>query len=553
MSKQGEQKKPDSSMPTITPTIEDLFGKDRLSEKLAIDHMFKVNNPQRIGYCLLANEQKTGALGAQAEKSGTIFANMESASLESRAIGLINRAQEVVCICSFLFENNTDLCKSLYVASKRGVRVYLLLASQVHIEKNKESEDNDKIKGHVEFLNEAGQGYMFIRSGEVHSKFILVDPKGVSPGGLLFTANLTGRALSLNNELGVSLSPSQVAELFQQFLFGFYTGKVTEYRYDSITKRSRLEAITPMQRELTQGREIVFTTQKIQSISAELARFIKELPDDSELLISSWNFFLDNPISKMIIEKANSHTMVMLHDDAKNYEAMVQFLNKGAQVRFHPLHHAKAIMSPSRGMVFSANFESQGLEKGFESGVIINDQADLAALKDIFTYWFNRAEIIGLYDKHVSQLVGKRVIVVDEKNISSLKDFRPGKPTPALKEVTISDSPPLLELSLVWPLERYVKARDPANAQEMLQADKRIPPLENHLTTTYHVTIKPEVAPANLIHWKVLGDHHIWHAVQGKKFTGAFLVFNKDPFKHEKELNDAISIAKKEGAKVVLY
>ena len=107
---------------------------------------------------------------------------------------------------SFLFENNTELCKELYNVSKKGIRIYLLLASQVLLDKIKDDiEDHKNIKSHIQFLNEAGQGYMFIRSGEVHSKFILIDPKSEHSKGMLLTANITKRALEKNNEIGIAV------------------------------------------------------------------------------------------------------------------------------------------------------------------------------------------------------------------------------------------------------------------------------------------------------------------------------------------------------------
>lgn len=278
-------------------------------------------------------------------------------------------------------------------------------------------EDNENVRSHIEFLNEAGQGYMFIRSGMVHSKFILIDPKSDYSKGILLTANLTRRALEQNNEIGIELTSFQVKELYKQFLYGFYAEKTTEYRFNKSSKKAKLELINPIAVHLEKGKEIIWTTNHSKTIAENIEILLKNISEGDELLISCWNFVLDNEISNQILQKINNNSKILLPKISKNYEEIARLLEKGAKIRCNPLQHAKFIMTKDKILVFSSNIESQGLEKGFESGIILQEKKDIDSIRNIFNYWFDTAETLTVFNKPLSYFENKKLRILNDELI----------------------------------------------------------------------------------------------------------------------------------------
>ncbi|MFX0072227.1 MAG: phospholipase D family protein, partial [Candidatus Hermodarchaeota archaeon] len=216
-----KKRKKDENIPLKFKSLEDAYEKKRVRDEIAIKRSIIIENDQLIKYSFIKNEDSPEFDKKQFNwfqlSSTKVNANIGQKTIHKKCINLIKKAKEFICISSFLFENNTELCKELYNMSNKGIRIYLLLASQVLLDKIQDDiEDHENIKSHIQFLNEAGQGYMFIRSGEVHSKFILIDPKSEDSKGILLTANITKRALEINNEIGIELDPNQVKELYKQ-------------------------------------------------------------------------------------------------------------------------------------------------------------------------------------------------------------------------------------------------------------------------------------------------------------------------------------------------
>ena len=63
------------------------------------------------------------------ELGNDLYQSEETGLMESQLVGVIDEAQEIVCLCSFLFSNKL-IEKALSRAANRGVRVYLMTASE---------------------------------------------------------------------------------------------------------------------------------------------------------------------------------------------------------------------------------------------------------------------------------------------------------------------------------------------------------------------------------------------------------------------------------------
>ena len=545
--------KKDEKSPPKYKNLEEVYGKNRISDQIKISKSIIIENDQFIKYCFIANEDTIKSDNKKFNWSqlagSTVNANLGQRTIHKKSIDLIKGAKEFICISSFLFENNTEICKELYNVSKKGVRIYLLLASQVLLDKIKDNiEDHKNIKSHIQFLNEAGQGYMFIHSGEVHSKFILIDPKSAQSKGILLTANITKRALEINNEIGIELDSHQVKELYKQFLYGFYGEKTTEYRFNKTTKSAKLEPINPVSIDLEKGVDIIWTTNQSKLITESIEKLL-ETVDNEEVLISCWNFVLDNKISQQVVAKINNKSKILLPRRSKNYEAISEFLKKGAKIRCNSLQHAQFIITNNMTLLFYANLESQGLEKGFESGIILRDKKEIESLKTIFNHWYDTAEELTFYNKPLSQFENKTIMILEEDIIEKSKEPRINKSTLILPEVKVrkelKEPLKVFELSI----QSFLKLQPEENLIKQLNAEEKIFPLDYVIKTIYPIEVRTINTPKGLNYLKSVKNYDIWQKNQGKKF----LIFNLNPFKESKKFEEAYEISKKENAEIVLY
>ncbi len=549
--------KKDERSPPKYKNLEEAYGKNKISDQIKISKSITIENYQFIKYCFIPNEvlQKSEIKKFNWSQlaSSKVNANLGQRTIHQKCIDLIKDATEFICISSFLFENNTELCRELYNVSKKGIRIYLLLASQVLLDKIKDDiEDHENLKSHIQFLNEAGQGFMFIHSGEVHSKFILIDPKSEHSQGILLTANITKRALEKNNEIGIELDSHQVKELHRQFLYGFYGEKTTEYKFNKITKSAKLEPISPVAINLKKGKDIIWTTNQSKLIAESIDEFLETI-DKEEILISCWNVVLDNNISKQILDKINDKSKILLPRRPKNYDAISQFLEKGASIRCNSLQHAKFIMTNNMALLFSSNLESQGLEKGFESGIILRDKKEIENLRKIFNHWYENAEELTFYNKPLSYFENKVIKVLEDDLIQKTKESRISRSALILPKIKVQKEwkEPLkvFELSL----QSFLELQPENNLIKQLNAEDEIIPLDYVINTIYPIEIRTINAPKGLNYMKTIRNYHVWQKKQGKKRSKKFLIFNLNPIRERKKFEEAYEISKKENAELVLY
>jgi hypothetical protein len=536
-------------------SLSEAYGNKRISESIFYKHTFDIENKQSIPYCFVITDNSpmnNSSFQWNQIRSKRIYTNLGDRTIQQKAVEIINSTQDFVCISSFLFENDTQICKALYEVSKNGKQVYILIASQHLVDAIKEGdEDRESNKGHIAFLNEAGQGYMFIHSGDVHSKFILVDPNGPNPQGLLSTANLTERALTKNNELGIVLNPKQVKDLFSQFVYGFFSVNTTEYRFDPETKKARLEPISSIPRDLAISQEVIWTTANSNTIGINISKIIKDYSPDDEILISCWNFVLDNAVSQAILSKIGSNCKFLIHNSSKNWDGITKMLEKGVNVRCNALQHAKFILTKSIAVVFSANIEFQGLEKGFESGAILTDPSELEALRKIFMWWFDNAEEIGMYNQFIGQLQAKKVKILSDSILQQSKSAKGGRID--LSPIRIEPESKADEQKITWALDKYQLTVRDDDVQSLLLEEDRIPAKENVYITKYPIIIKPKAIPNEVTYLKSIDGYHIWQKFQGKKVIQNYLVFPKDPIKEQKAFNEASKIAKSENIELIIF
>jgi cardiolipin synthase A/B len=292
--------------------------------------------------------------------------------LADRIVQIIAASQEMVCISSFLFADR-KIEDALSDASKRGVRPYLLLASEGRLEKEpkEDSEFDQKVFAeHKEMLNRLA-GCVLIRSAShFHAKFVLADPFTRNPRGFLLTANLTKEALERNEELGVEFYASEVRTVAQLFRWALW-----EQSEHEVLEPGRLSSAKPIGKvtfsEPDNG--VVCTTSESVSLREAMLQIINEARD--KLMISSFGWDDDHPVVQRIYERISEglNVTILARIRPKSMPTLIRFAQTGASVFGFPWLHAKAIVADNeRGIITSANFQKHGLDSGFELGIMLD-------------------------------------------------------------------------------------------------------------------------------------------------------------------------------------
>lgn len=317
--------------------------------------------------------------------------------LTQRIRSIISGAEDFICLSSFIIQDS-EIIDEIKKSYSRGVRVYILTSAEVNAD-----DPAEEIEGTVEDRKIAGRklladlgGKTLIKTGEnLHSKFILSDPL-TKPRGMMFTANLTVRAINQNLELAVELSREEVLELYRQFLIGFWVVAARTLSLSGDAGNSLKAArnypkfagkeYTPKEIRWTIGTRCLIKEEVLDAIASA-----KE-----SISLSAWTIDLTHPVAKSLIEKlsAGIEVTIFTRSHPKNIEFINEIIKKGGKVYCHPLLHAKSLIVDNRyAMVMTANIAKLGLDEGFETGVILKAK-QIMVLKNIHEEWKKRAKYI---------------------------------------------------------------------------------------------------------------------------------------------------------------
>ena len=357
-----------------------------------------------------------------------IFQTESSGALRDKLIEILDSSKDIICISSFLIADNL-IIQAMLNASKRGVRVYLLTASEIHLKKEVRDDDAFSTKlvdEHIRMLDELA-GRVLVRTGEnFHSKFVLVDPKSEQAMGFLLTANLTSEALTRNVEIGVKLNSSEVNGMYRQFLIGFWLESSHELLKPSGLSKVVLSADTKY--ELPESH--LCTTSQTHTLKEAVKNLIGKAK--SEIIISSFGIDVQHETTKEIVMAAKSGKKVRILARPRNNKstmgALTSLVEAGAEIRGHPWLHAKCILVDLNegwtGLIMTANIESKGLDEGFESGIPVH-RADATNLHLILEDWWQNFPKTFFTNKKQGEIEGDVSLWRDETltTISIQKKF----------------------------------------------------------------------------------------------------------------------------------
>ena len=323
--------------------------------------------------------------------SETIWVSGNDGKLLNKLIKAIDSAKETICLASYIF-SEPEIKEHLLNASKRGVRVYMLTASNKHL-KNQPDEDDDfnkRMYAEMDNLFTDLQGKIKIRTSEnFHTKFLLVDP--LNPEnckGYLLTANfdtkgLKGRKIEkqirVNPEICVQLAHNEIISFFNQFCYGFW---------EESTEESKKDGFLPITKRLKKNVElnnILINSINHKSLENAIIELIDKNPGN--LIICTYGINDDNKVFQKIISelKKGRNITILTRPRNKNMNALIKILNAGAIIIGHDDIHAKSFIieneSEIKGLIMTGNIENISFNKSFESGKLLTEEESESILK----------------------------------------------------------------------------------------------------------------------------------------------------------------------------
>ncbi|MDM8548339.1 phospholipase D-like domain-containing protein [Candidatus Venteria ishoeyi] len=357
------------------------------------------------------------------EKLGQIYQSGEERYCIRDIITAIKQAKDTVMLISFLLAE-TKLEQALLQAAQRGVKVYILTASENKLETQPDDDDEfgkKVLKQHKIMLNTLA-GHVLLRSApNFHAKLVLLDVKEPTAQGFLLTANLTTDALERNEELAVRLNPEEAIIAYNYLRWAFW--EVAEHE---LQEKGRLAAINPLGKVTNpQVDGSFFATKPDNTLQLQVEKIIQNA--DKFLTISSFGWESDFSLVKLLLEKIKNGLQVTVlgRIRLKAMPALFDLAKAGATVLGFRWLHAKAIWNDQReAIVMSANFEKQSFEHSLEFGLYLqNDRAD--SLGQILSSWKQYAPYRLLYDPKLGDLPVDEVIFwkKGEFNKDKIKKF----------------------------------------------------------------------------------------------------------------------------------
>lgn len=299
----------------------------------------------------------------------------------------IDEAEEQVLLCSFLLADER-LADALIQAAERGVRVYIITASEQRLNNLIGDEDDfgkRMFEQHKTLLSRLA-GKVLLRSAEhVHAKFLVVDAlRQNSARAWLSTANFN-KALQDNIELGVQLEQDSAQALAECFHWAFWCEAQRELR--SANRLVEIKA-PPARPRRPAHDQVVATLEGSHDLREAVIAMIRGA--QREVLVSSYGLDADHAVLDELIRVAERGVRISVLTRPRPAVAagVKKLTDAGIQVLAHDKLHAKALVVDGRAMVMTANLDAFGLDSGFEVGAKL-PTASATAIEQTLRDWID--------------------------------------------------------------------------------------------------------------------------------------------------------------------
>ena len=372
----------------------------------------------------------TPALGEDID--GVVYQAGDGGALRQAVVDVIDGASDMVVIATFILASE-HVERALLAAAGRGVRVYLLTASEMRLQRSPPpwaETDVLRVNQHMALLDRlAGQALVRTASG-FHLKAVIADPR-TQPRGLVSTANFVDVDLEANTELAVRLTAGEVQALFHVLRWHFWEGSQHE-----LLRKGMLRAITPL--GSVNWHHPTGPVLTMNRHGDQISDRIVELLGSSErIVMSNFGWAADHPVVAAACAAAQRGYAVSVlaraAERAKNSApALLELADAGVQVIGHPRMHAKVVWVPQgRAIVHTMNFMHAHDDHQLEVGVELDgERADLVGR--VVGDWLNSgawrlqttARLAGAGDRVIDVTNGgwneRRVVAVREVRLPDL-------------------------------------------------------------------------------------------------------------------------------------
>lgn len=325
----------------------------------------------------------------RSERGRAIYESGRGREMANAVVSLLARAQEKAVVSSFLLADK-EVEDAILGTAGRGVRVYVLLASEARLGREESEGEFDKrvIEQHKAMLTRLGGHVLFRSAPHFHAKVVVIDPD-TRPTGILLTANLTSEALERNDELAVTLRADEVVEVTDYLKWAMWESA----EHELVDPRDRFKATCPLGKlpHPAGASTIVATTAKANSVRDELLRLIDGARN--QIVVSSFGWDADHEVVMRLGARAREgvEVTVLARVRPSSMAALLALVEAGAAVFAFRWLHAKAIWTDAgQALVMSANLQPDGLDHGFELGVRLADDRAQEVLERLAT-WTNAA------------------------------------------------------------------------------------------------------------------------------------------------------------------
>ncbi len=361
--------------------------------------------------------------GMKEPKTESILSTYNSNTYHSRMLKEIEKAKHTIMISSFLIADE-GLEDMLIRKAEDGVRVYLLTSTDAQLKKLDKEElsefDQETVTHHISLLKKLAQSTLCRSAQHLHAKFLLVDPVidgAFNPGcfALVSTANFTTKGMTISPELIVVVDEvNKKRALYQLFLKGFWQEAEQELRQSWVGISDKRSIPEP---------EIPHTSKGVNSLKRDL---LARMRDADSIIMGAYS--MDDTHETMgAVLNSSSPMTVFTRLRMRNHPILSRLMERdNTLIKIHKDIHAKFLITETgkryRGIVFTANFTSKGLDTGFEVGIPLNQSQTVELLK-IVEYWssvmqYEYRSRVGLknigYD-HLMVREGRRIVRKDLK------------------------------------------------------------------------------------------------------------------------------------------
>ncbi|MFV0179770.1 phospholipase D-like domain-containing protein [Empedobacter falsenii] len=322
-----------------------------------------------------------------------IFLTQEgNIELKNEILKIINEAETVLKICSFIITDKEIYNAILEKAKENKVAIFILtqlddsklvnVSSLLDFVTEEEVKENPS-QIHLKYIKKLYENGIHVKASlSAHSKFLVADRNK----GFITSANFTNPSLNLNTESGVYLDTNSSKDLDQLFDVIFLQG--TAYKQFIGSKRKNKMFVVQSETKInsnwlpkSDNSNLRYTCEDLSNnLIEEILHIINDA--NNYLYLSTYSIVGLQNIQVFVdaIKNAiNRGVAINIFCRGMNYrndhlESVLKLHQMGCKIYADMYNHSKGIINENIGMIFTANIDgNHGLNNGFEVGHILNE------------------------------------------------------------------------------------------------------------------------------------------------------------------------------------